>query len=64
MQRATFTRLCDRKKFGMVGVRTAALSHLRGNPAQGLQRKFGASAAEKAQARPFVGDAERPGLNL
>jgi hypothetical protein len=34
------------------------------SPARGLQRKFGASAAEKVQAWPFVGDVERPGLNL
>src|SRR5271169_3954466 len=27
--RATFTRLCDRKKFGMVGVRTVTLSQFR-----------------------------------
>ena len=33
-------------------------------PAQGLQRKFGASAAEKVQARPFVGDVGRPSLNF
>jgi hypothetical protein len=38
MRPATFTRLCDTKKFGMVEVRTASLSQLRANPAQGLQR--------------------------
>jgi hypothetical protein len=32
-------------------------------PARGLQRKVGAEGAEKVQARPFVDDAERPGLN-
>src|ERR1700687_4850950 len=37
---ATFTRLCDTKKFGMVGVRTVILSQFSAaNPAQGLQRK-------------------------
>jgi hypothetical protein len=37
---ATFTRLCDRKKFGMVGVRTVTLSQFSAaNPAQGLQRR-------------------------
>jgi hypothetical protein len=40
---ATFMRLCDRKKFGMVEVRTVLLSQFRAaNPAQGLQRKVGA----------------------
>jgi hypothetical protein len=39
----------------MVGVRTAKLSHLRGKPGTGIATKFGASAAEKVQARPFVG---------
>jgi len=29
MRPATFGRLCDRKKFGMVGVRTVILSQLR-----------------------------------
>ena len=64
MQPATFMRLCDRKKFGMVGVRTAKLSQLRCEPGTGIATKFGVSAVEKVQARPFVGDAERPGLNL
>jgi hypothetical protein len=37
--RATFTCLCDREKFGMVEVRTAALSQFwAAHPAQGLQR--------------------------
>ena len=64
MQPGTFTRLCDRKKFGMVGVRTASLSQLRGKPGTGIATKVRRFGAEKVQARPFVGDVERPGLNL
>ena len=33
-------------------------------PAQGLQRKPGGFELREVQARPFLGDVERPGLNL
>ena len=33
-------------------------------PAQGLQRNRGASSSRAVQARPFLRDVERPGLNL
>jgi len=35
----TFTRLCDRQKFGMVEVRTVSLSQLRGDPGTGIATK-------------------------
>src|SRR5664279_2199488 len=52
---ATFARLYDRKKFGMVGVRTAKLSHLRCEPGTGIAtkvRRFGRrEGADKAVRR-------------
>jgi hypothetical protein len=64
MQPTTFTLLCDRKKFGMVEVRTALLSQLRGKPGTGIAAKFGATGAEKSKARPPIADAGRQSLNL
>ena len=64
MRARTLTRLCDRQKFGMVGVRTVSLSQLRAIPARGLQRDAGTSCPREVQARPFLRDVERPSLNL
>jgi hypothetical protein len=62
MQTGTLARLCVRKKFGNVRVRTVTLSQFTGgSPAQGLQRnlaafsqekKSGCVQPEKWQARP------------
>src|ERR1700690_3137674 len=51
MQPATLTRLCDRKKFGMVGVRTASLSQLWGKPGTGIATKIGCSGARKYKGK-------------
>jgi len=63
MQPATFARLYDSEKFGMVGVRTVSLSNYDAAPAQRLQRKSGAETPGSEKARSFLGDVERPGLN-
>src|SRR6202034_1198106 len=60
---ATFTPLCDRRKFGMVVVRTAVLSQFAvANPAQGLQREIGVEMP-KDEGHGLSGDSERPGVN-
>jgi hypothetical protein len=70
MRPATLARLYDRKKFGMVGVRTASLSQLHGKPGTGIAAQLVGGAVSKDpapkrwQARPFVGDVGRPGLKL
>jgi hypothetical protein len=51
MRTGTLARLCVRKKFGNVRVRTVALSQFKGGgPAQGLQRNLAARSQERSLA--------------
>src|ERR1700753_4370612 len=60
----TSARLYDRKKFGMVGVRTASLSQLTVQTRHGDCNAIGRRRARKLKARSFLRDVDRPGLNL
>jgi hypothetical protein len=54
-QPGTFARLCDRQKFGMVGVRTVSLSQFSGKPGIGIATKMRCFWHCKVQAKTFAG---------
>ena len=61
MRARTFTRLCDRQKFGKVEVRTAKLSQFRGHSGIGIATKTRRPGLRECcrQGRPS-GDVETP----
>ena len=65
MRPGTFTRLCDRQKFGMVRGRTVSLSQFWGFPGTGIATKTRAlRAAGKCRQGRSLRDVERPSLNF